>query len=66
MTQRREAILSFIVEYRKAGNGSPTLRELAEHFNVSIGTIQTHLAYLGKDGKVTVLKHVPRGIRVNE
>lgn len=65
MTQRREAILSFIVEYRKAGNGSPTYKEIADHIGITVSGVQDHLERLVKDNRIVVLKGIPRGIRVN-
>lgn len=64
MTDRQSEILAYIRTYREAGNGSPTFREIGEHFGMNVGVVQHHINQLVKDFKITMLKGVSRGIRL--
>ena len=65
LTQKQECALSFIKEFASASGVTPTVRETAKKFGVSIGAAQKYFKALIKKG---YLKHTPgisRGIDVS-
>ncbi|MGL5830945.1 MAG: transcriptional repressor LexA [Candidatus Altimarinota bacterium] len=53
LTEKQEALLNFIEEYQMENGGSPTLREMREHFGVSSdNSILKHLKALEEKGKI--------------
>ena len=47
-SKRQAEILQFITKFQSEKNYSPSLGEIAEHFEVSIPTIHQHISYLRK------------------
>jgi len=45
-SKRQAEILQFVTEFQKQKSYSPSLGEIAEHFDVSIPTIHQHISYL--------------------
>lgn len=66
LTDRQREILSFIQAYHGENDYFPSLREIAGHFKVSIGTVQTHLDYLKRKGALDWDKGKPRALRVGD
>jgi len=64
LTDRQREILDFIRAYHGDNDYFPSLREIAGHFNVAIGTVQTHLDYLKRKGALDWDKGKPRALRV--
>jgi repressor LexA len=64
LTDRQREILDFIRAYHGENEYFPSLREIAGHFEVSIGTVQTHLDYLKRKGALDWDKGKPRALRI--
>lgn len=64
LTDRQREILDFIRAYHSENEYFPSLREIAGHFEVSIGTVQTHLDYLKRKGALNWDKGKPRALRI--
>lgn len=65
-TKKQEEILSFIVKYfRKYGN-SPSFRDIAEGFGISVGTVQDQLTSISNKGLISWIPGRPRSIRVRK
>ena len=50
ITQRQKEILNFISDYQEENCFPPTVREIGEHFGVSIRAVQDHITALQKKG----------------
>lgn len=66
LTERQQEILSFILSYHGENDYFPSLREIAAHFKVSIGTVQTHLDYLKRKGALSWDKGKPRAFNISD
>lgn len=66
LTDRQREILDFIQAFHGEHEYFPSLREIAGHFKVSIGTVQTHLDYLKRKGALDWDKGKPRALRVGD
>jgi repressor LexA len=66
LTDRQREILDYISAYHGENEYFPSLREIAGHFKVSIGTVQTHLDYLKRKGALDWDKGKPRAMRIGE
>lgn len=66
LTERQREILDFISAYHGENEYFPSLREIAGHFQVSIGTVQTHLDYLKRKGALDWDKGKPRALRIGD
>ncbi len=66
LTERQREILGFIQGYHGEHDYFPSLREIASHFKVSIGTVQTHLDYLKRKGALSWDKGKPRAMTIGE
>ena len=64
LTDRQREILDFICSYHGENEYFPSLREIAGNFQVSIGTVQTHLDYLKRKGALDWDKGKPRALRI--
>ena len=49
-TERQKEVLDFIADYVRAHTYSPTIREVAEHFSISVKGAHDHLTALRKKG----------------
>lgn len=64
LTEKQEAVLKFIEEYQMNYGGSPTLKEMREHFGVSSdNSILKHLKALEEKGFLQK-DDTPRGIKM--
>ena len=48
ITDRQKEVLSFISDFTEKNVYPPTVREISEHFNVSLRAVQDHIAALQK------------------
>ena len=64
ITQRQKEILNFISDYQEENCFPPTVREIGEHFGVSIRAVQDHITALQKKGFITQAQKKSRSIRV--
>jgi repressor LexA len=64
LTERQQEILSYILSYHGKNEYFPSLREIAANFQVSIGTVQTHLDYLKRKGALSWDKGKPRAFNI--
>lgn len=66
LTDRQREILDFIRAYHGENEYFPSLREIAANFQLSIGTVQTHLDYLKRKGALDWDKGKPRAMRIGD
>jgi repressor LexA len=64
LTERQQEFLDFILAYHGENEYFPSLREIASHFKVSIGTVQTHMDYLKRKGALSWDKGKPRAFNI--
>ncbi len=64
ITARQKEVLNFISSYSTANSYPPTVREIGEHFGVSIRAVQDHIAALQKKGYISQVQKKSRSIRV--
>ena len=65
MTTAQRDVLDFIKRRMKSKTlGQPTQREMAEHFEVSLGSIQGHLNALKRKGYLTWNERQARTFRI--
>lgn len=65
-TAKQLQILNFLREFRQARGISPTLEEIAQHFDVSKITIYEHICALEKKGAVRKARNMARSIELVE
>jgi repressor LexA len=64
LTDRQKQFLTYIVDFHGENDYFPSLREIAAHFEVSIGTVQTHLDSLKRKGALSWDKGKPRALTI--
>lgn len=64
ITQRQKEILNFISDYQEENSYPPTVREIGDHFGVSIRAVQDHITALQKKGFITQTQKKSRSIKV--
>lgn len=64
ITERQKEILNFISDYQEENSYPPTVREIGEHFGVSIRAVQDHITALQKKGFITQTQKKSRSIKV--
>jgi repressor LexA len=64
LTEKQEKVFKYIKEYTIENSFPPTLKELAEKFKVTIGTMQDYVFVLQKKGYVVHEKNTARGFRI--
>ena len=64
ITDRQKQILTFISDYQESNSYPPTVREIGEHFGVSIRAVQDHITALQKKGFITQTQKKSRSIKV--
>lgn len=65
-SKRQAEILDFIETFQKTNKYSPSLAEIAEHFNISIPTVHQHVAYLKEKGLLSGDKGARRAIETTQ
>ena len=64
ITERQKKILNFISDYQAENSYPPTVREIGDHFGVSIRAVQDHITALQKKGFITQTQKKSRSIKV--
>lgn len=64
LTTKQQRILNFIEKHRIEHTYPPTLKEIADKFKITIGTVQDHIYALQKKGYLERKKDIARGFRV--
>ncbi|MBF0478931.1 MAG: transcriptional repressor LexA [Candidatus Omnitrophica bacterium] len=62
LTKKQFEVLKYIYHAIRKDNLPPTIREMADEFSLSVGTIQDHLKALVKKGFISITKNTSRGI----
>lgn len=61
-SKRQAEILKFITEFQKEKGYSPSLAEIATHFDISVPTVHQHVSYLRKKKLLTTQRGKKRSI----
>ena len=64
ITDRQKEVLTFISSYTYANGYPPTVREISEHFEISIRAVQDHILALQKKGFLSQAQKRARSIKV--
>ncbi len=64
LTFKQKVILEYIKNYSRINSYPPTLKEIASHFKVTIGTVQDHIFALQKKGYLERKKDIARGFKI--
>ena len=64
ITDRQKEVLTFISNFQEENTYPPTVREISEHFNISLRSVHDHLTALQKKGFLTQSQKRSRSIRV--
>ena len=64
ITDRQKEVLTFISDFTKENGYPPTVREISEHFGISIRAVQDHILALQKKGFLSQSQKRSRSIRV--
>jgi repressor LexA len=60
LTERQKDVLSFIAEYLKIHSYPPTIREIADHYSISVKGAHDHITALRKKGYLKQIDKRPR------
>lgn len=63
-SKRQAEVLAFIEGFQKNNRYSPSLEEIAKHFDISIPTVHQHVAYLQKKGLLAKKRGERRAMRL--
>ena len=64
ITDRQKEVLTFIANFTEDNVYPPTVREISEHFKISIRAVQDHIIALQKKGYLSTEQKRSRSIRV--
>ncbi|MBN2652682.1 MAG: repressor LexA [Spirochaetales bacterium] len=64
LTEKQQAILNYIKDYKTHYNYFPSRKEMAETFEISTKAIQDHLKAIEKKGKIRISQNTARTIEV--
>lgn len=64
ITERQKEVLTFISEFAEENSFPPTVREISEHFGISLRAVQDHITALQKKGYLSQCQKRSRSIRV--
>lgn len=64
ITERQQEVLDFISSFTKENNYPPTVREIGEHFGISLRAVQDHIAALQKKGFLSQTQKRARSLNV--
>ena len=64
LTDRQKEVLDFIAQFTEENVFPPTVREIGEHFQISLRAVQDHIAALQKKGVLAVTQKHSRSLRV--
>jgi len=60
LTERQKEVLSFIADYLKIHSYPPTIREIADHYSISVKGAHDHITALKKKGRIRQVDKRPR------
>ena len=64
ITDRQKQVLTFIADFAEENSYPPTVREISDHFDVSLRAVQDHIAALQRKGFLSLCRKRSRSIRV--
>jgi repressor LexA len=64
ITDRQKEVLTFISNFTEENSYPPTVREIGEHFGISLRAVQDHISALQKKGFLSQSQKRSRSIRV--
>lgn len=64
ITERQKEVLTFIADFTEDNVYPPTVREISEHFGISLRAVQDHITALQKKGYLSTEQKRSRSIRV--
>ena len=64
ITDRHQQVLDYIVDYTEENSYPPTVRDISEHFGISLRAIQDHIAALQKKGYLSQREKKARSLKV--
>lgn len=64
ITERQQEVLNFISDFTRDNGYPPTVREIGEHFEISLRAVQDHIAALQKKGYLSQCQKRARSISV--
>ncbi len=64
ITDRQKEVLTFISTYTEENSYPPTVRDISEHFGISLRAVQDHILALQKKGFLSQSQKKARSIRV--
>ena len=64
LTERQREVLDFIAQFTDDNVYPPTVREIGDHFGISLRAVQDHIAALQKKGYLTQAQKRSRSLRV--
>jgi len=64
ITERQKEVLTFIANFQEENSYPPTVREISDHFSISLRAVQDHLTALQKKGYLSQTQKRSRSIRV--
>ena len=50
ITDRQKQVLTFISEFTEENSYPPTIRDISDHFSITLRAVQDHIAALQKKG----------------
>ena len=64
ITDRQREVLTFISEYTEENSYPPTIRDISEHFGITLRAVQDHISALQKKGFLSQSQKRARSIKV--
>lgn len=64
ITARQQEVLNFVASFTEENNYPPTVREIGEHFSISLRAVQDHLNALQKKGYLGQTQKRSRSLRI--
>lgn len=64
ITDRQKEVLNFISDYTENNSFPPTVRDISNHFGISLRAVQDHIAALQKKGYLSQCQKRARSIKV--
>jgi repressor LexA len=64
LTERQKEVLSFISDYIKSHSYPPTIREIADHYSISVKGAHDHITALKRKGHLKLIDKRPRTIEL--
>ncbi|WP_407426749.1 transcriptional repressor LexA [Treponema sp.] len=64
ITDRQQEVLDFISDFTRENNYAPTVREIGEHFEISLRAVQDHITALQKKGYLSQAQKRARSLNI--